>query len=97
DPYDLFNVLQGQLNNYQNWVDPEWDAKLAAATGEQDPEVRTCMYQELEDVIVRDLTVFQPVYNGQRHSIQQPYVSNYLGWDQRNLWILTHEYVEVDN
>lgn len=97
DPYDLFNVLQGQLHNYQHWVDEEWDAKLAAATGEEDPEVRTRMYQELEDVIVRDETVFQPVYNGQRHSIQQPYVSNWLGWDQRNLWILTHEYVEVDN
>lgn len=96
DPYDLFNVLQGQLRNYQNWLDPEWDAKLAAATGEQDPERRLRLYQELEDVIVREQTVFQPVYNGQRHSIQKPHVSNYLGWDQRNLWILTHEYVEVE-
>lgn len=96
DPYDLFNVLQGQLRNYQNWDNPEWDAKLALATGEQDPERRLEMYQELEDVIVKEETVFQPVYNGQRNSIQKPYVSNYLGWDQRNLWILTHEYVEVD-
>lgn len=96
DPYDLFNVLQGQLRNYQNWDNPEWDAKLASATGEQDPERRLQLYQELEDVIVREETVFQPVYNGQRNSIQQPYVSNYLGWDQRNLWILTHEYVEVN-
>lgn len=96
DPYDLFNVLQGQLRNYQNWDNPEWDAKLALATGERDPERRLQMYQELEDVIVKEETVFQPVYNGQRNSIQKPYVSNYLGWDQRNLWILTHEYVEVN-
>lgn len=97
DAYDLFNVLQGQLHNYQNWVNPEWDEKLAAATGEADPEKRMEMYYELEDIIVREEAMFQPVYNGQRHAIQKPHVSNYLGWDERNMWILTHEYVEVDN
>lgn len=96
DPYDLFNVLQGQLRNYQLWDNPEWDAKLAMATGEPDPEKRLRLYQELEDVVVKEETVFQPVYNGQRNSIQKPNVSNYLGWDQRNLWILTHEYVEIN-
>lgn len=96
DPYDLFNVLQGQLHDYQNWFDPEWDAKLAEATGESDPERRLALYHELEDYIVRETTIFQPVYNGMRHAIQKPYVSNYLGWDERNMWILSHEYVEVN-
>ena len=60
-------------NNYTGYANPEYDALMATALREPDPDARLRQYQELESMVLRDLPLI-PLYFYVQVKLIKPYV-----------------------
>ena len=64
-------------NNNTGYSNPDVDALLRAALTESDPQTRTDLYRQAEDIILDEVPWF-PLFFDQFHALIKPYVNNYL-------------------
>jgi oligopeptide transport system substrate-binding protein len=64
-------------NNDTGYANPDYDRLLATALGTSDPAVRSALYQQLENLLVRDVPVI-PVYFYKRVFLISPRVKNWV-------------------
>ena len=78
DPQNFLDVLFYSKSNDNNtgYSNPEVDALLEKARVEQDPEQRVKLYQQAEQIIVRD-AAWLPLFYGKSYLLIKPYVKNY--------------------
>ncbi len=62
-----------------NWVNPQYERLVQQAALETDGEVRTNLYAEAEQILVRDDAVIAPLFWGARLQLTQPYVEHTVG------------------
>ena len=78
DPQNFLDVLFYSKSNDNNtgYSNPEVDSLLEKARVEQNPEQRVKLYQQAEQIIVRD-AAWLPLYYGKSYLLIKPYVKNY--------------------
>jgi len=77
-PQDFLDVLfhTGADNNYGEYSNPEVDALLDGAGVEQDSELSLALYQQAEQLLVKDAACL-PLWFGQNYILVKPYVEGY--------------------
>ena len=80
DPHGFLDLLfhsQGQANviSYSNM---KVDQILEQARTEQDPSVRISLYQQAEDILVKDAPWVPTWFSGNRYMLIKPYVKGYV-------------------
>jgi oligopeptide transport system substrate-binding protein len=79
DPKNLLeNLFYSQsVVNYSGYSNPEVDALLVKARGEQDPQTRMQLYQQAEKLLLEDYAVL-PLLITQRYTLVNPAVKGYV-------------------
>jgi len=84
--------------NFSWYCSEDLDAKLDAARSEQDPHTRIELYQEIDQIVTHDLTLWVPLYYPRWTFIHSPKVGGYqmpkvLGFTQPygRMWSVTGE------
>ena len=77
DPNTFLSLLTSDNgNNHSNWGDPEFDALIAQAAAEQDPEARFALFQKAEAILIEEMPVI-PIYFYVRSTLKDEAVR---GW-----------------
>jgi oligopeptide transport system substrate-binding protein len=78
DPQDFLDVLfhTGNQNNIGGYSNTQLDSLLEQAATEPDSTTRFKMYQDAEQIIIRDAAVL-PLYFGRSYVLIKPYVQGY--------------------
>jgi len=62
DPNTFLSLMTGDNgNNHSNWGDPDFDALIAQAAAEQNPEARFALFQKAEAILIDEMPVL-PIY-----------------------------------
>jgi len=80
DPENFLDILfhSGSENNHTGYANPEVDRLLEQARVEQDQGRRMSLYQQAEQIIVRDAP-WIPLYHSRDSFVVKPYVRGYTG------------------
>jgi ABC-type transport system substrate-binding protein len=75
DPESLLLTLfgTGQADNYVGYSNPEFDAVLQQAAAEQDPDLRTQLYAQANQILMDDAIVL-PFYYDRSYMLVRPWV-----------------------
>lgn len=75
DPESLLLTLfgTGQADNYVGYSNPDFDAVLQNAAAEQDPDVRTQLYAQANQILMDDAVVL-PFYYDRSYMLVRPWV-----------------------
>lgn len=75
DPESLLLTLfgTGQPDNYVDYSNPDFDALLAQAASEQDPDVRVQLYTQANQLLMDDAVVL-PFYYDRSYTLVRPWV-----------------------
>ncbi len=78
DPQNFLDIKHHSQsdNNETSYSNPEVDALLEEARTERDEARRFELYQQAEEIIVRDAP-WIPLYHGKRNALIKPYVDGY--------------------
>ncbi len=79
DPQDFLDIMfhSESANNHMNYSNPEVDRLLEEARVEQDHEKRMQMYQQIEEMIVRD-GPWIPLFHNAEYWLTKPYVKGMI-------------------
>lgn len=79
DPQNFLEVLfgNGQQYNRSNYVNPDFDAAIAQAKAESNPQKRGELYRKAEKILMDDHVVI-PMSYGVDYSLVKPYVKDYV-------------------
>jgi oligopeptide transport system substrate-binding protein len=78
DPENIFDLLffsQSRQNN-SRYSNPEYDNIVTQARTELDPEKRSALYRQANQILIRDMP-WIPLFFGANHVVVKPYVKNY--------------------
>jgi ABC-type transport system substrate-binding protein len=94
DPQNFLDVLfhTGTSTNIGEYSNPELDALLEKARVETDEATRTSLYQQAEQIIVRDAACL-PLFFDVAYTLVKPYVKNL---PLTPMWIPRLKYVYIE-
>jgi oligopeptide transport system substrate-binding protein len=85
DPENILDILfySASRQNNSRYKNADFDALILQARTEQDPARRIQIYQQAEQILLKDLP-WVPLYFGQDHFVVKPYIK---GWESQPIVI----------
>jgi oligopeptide transport system substrate-binding protein len=94
DPENIIDLLfhSASRQNHSRYSNPAFDALVEAARTERDVQRRLQMYQEAEQILIKDLP-WMPLYFGADHFVVKPYVK---GWEPTPILYPRLRYLSIE-